>query len=719
MKNYSKYRQEFEADLFPILRKTVGIGLLLIMILVPAFAWLDYYFYPEYFQKFLYYRMGASILACLLFVLNLKSTSYNTSKRLAILGFYLVGFCIILMIKDVNTYRTPYYLGLLMVFIGFVSIVPLEVKTHLFHVVILYLCYVLIIVASEHNQIPRLFWVNNIFLFSSLAVLITASAFNFKKRFEEFIGRKRLLKADECLRRYADRLKKNVIESESKYASVVNNAKEGILILKDGKVSYCNPSGREILKNIGVIFDDEEIGLDKFPEDMAVVINEAYQKAVLQGESITNEEIELADESLSQRWFEYTLVPVDLMDAPACVLFLRDVTARKQMENELVQSQKMEAIGVMAGGVAHDLNNVFQIVSGYVQLSLEAADKGSKIYRYLRQVEKTISRASMVARQLLIFARKDESRKEVLDVNSRIVSLTKLLQRIIPKMIQIDLRLSADAGFIYADPVKFEQILLNLCINARDAMPEGGRLEISTYHISELPEDENGFEGSQLDENPNGYVCIKIADTGCGIPSEVKDRIFDPFFTTKEKGKGTGLGLSIVYGIVKDHNGFITCQSEPGKGTVFSVYLPSCADEEGDSHETITEPIVEKAKNELILLVDDEEQIRDIGKNMLEKAGYKVDTVESAEAALEYLKEHGDKLRLILLDLNMPGMGGLKFLERMKEEFPELDVDVIICTGYFDRDHLDKVQSLGVKHVINKPFKFSEIIPTIRAVIKK
>ncbi len=715
MKKYSKFRKEFEADLFPVLKRTVAIGLLLIIILVPVFAWVDYYFYPEYFHRFLYYRIGTSVLACLLFFFNLKSSSFTTSKVIAILGFYLVGFCVILMIRDVNTFSTPYYLGLLMVFMGFVSIVPLDVKTHLFHVVFLYLCYISIIFFTEHNQIPQLFWVNNIFLFSCLVILITASAFIYRKRFDEFLGRKRLLKAEDCLRKYAERLKKNVIESESKYASVVNNAKEGILILKDDKIRFCNPSGQEILKNIGITFDDE-IGLDRFPEDLYKVISDAYFKAVSKGESIINEEIELSDDKGS-RWFEYTLVPVDLMDSPACVLFLRDVTARKQMEDELVQSQKMEAIGVMAGGVAHDLNNVFQIVSGYVQMGLEAAEKGTKIHYYLTQVEKTISRASMVARQLLIFARKDESRKEVLDVNSRIVSLTKLLQRIIPKMIQIDLRLSADAGFVYADPVKFEQVLLNLCINARDAMPEGGRLEISTYHLSELPEDENGFEGSQLEENKNGYVCIKIADTGVGMPPEVKDKIFDPFFTTKEKGKGTGLGLSIVYGIVKDHNGFITCESEPGKGTVFSVYLPSCLDEEDSSQEIRIEPVVEKARNELILIVDDEEQIRDIGKNMLEKAGYKVDTVESAEAALKYLESHGENLRLILLDLNMPGMGGLKFLERKKERFPDLEVEVIICTGYFDREHMSKVESLGVKYVINKPFKFSEIIPIIRSVV--
>jgi len=712
LKNYSRLKKEFQDDLFPVLKKTVALGLILIIVLVPAFSWVDYFYYPQFFHRFLYFRLIATAVAALLLYLNFRAKSFGASKLIGILGYYVVGFSIILMIRDVNGFGTPYYAGLLMVFIGFIAIVPLDILSHLFHVLILYACYVAVVFGSGDRQIPPLFWVNNVFLISSLAILLTASAFSYKKRFEEFVGRKRLVKAEECLRNYAKRLKQNARESESKYVTVVNNAREGILILRDEGISFCNPKARDILKEIGAL-ENGEPSFNALPEPMKEEIEKAYKRAIQAGRGTVNQELRLVNEGLPRKWFEYTTVPVELGDTRACVVFLGDITARKQMENELIQSQKMEAIGVMAGGVAHDLNNVFQIVSGYVQMGLEMAEKDSRLNYFLKQIEKTVERASMVARQLLIFARKDESNKEVLDVNSQIVSLTKLLHRVIPKMITIDLRLSADAGCVFADPVKFEQVLLNLCINARDAMPEGGRLEISTCRTHDLPGDLAEINALETGE----YVCIRVSDTGIGIPLSVKEKIFDPFYTTKEKGKGTGLGLSIVYGIVKDHNGFITCDSKEGEGTEFSVYLPFCQEKEGLKIKELLNEEMEQTRNEIILLVDDEEQIRDIGVNLLSKAGYRVTAVESAEAALDYLEKHGLQVDLILLDLNMPGMGGMRFLEELNGRFPDHDINIVICTGYFEKDDLPKVKDLGVDCVVNKPFKFSEIMPIIRSVL--
>ncbi len=715
-KNYSRLKKEFQEDLFPVLRKTVGIGLILIIILVPAFAWVDYFYYPEYFHRFLYYRLSAAALASLLFYLNIRSSTFHTTKLIGILGFYVVGLCIVLMIKDVNGFGTPYYAGLFLAFTGFIAIVPFDVMSHLFHVLVIYLCYVAVVLRSGGDHVPRLFYVNNVFLLSCLSILLTASAFNYRKRIEEFVGRKRLLEAEDCLRKYAERLKRNVKESESKYASVVNNAREGILILRDGKVRFCNPTAMEILGVMGGGSDEENV-LDSVPAVVRKTILLASERAVRKGRSTINQEMELAEPSFPKKWYEYTAVPVELGDGQACVLFLRDITERKHMEDELIRSQKMEAIGVMAGGVAHDLNNIFQIVSGYVQMGLEMAERASRLHYFLSQIEKTVGRASMVARQLLIFARKDEGKKEVLDINSQIVSLTKLLHRVIPKMITIDLRLSADAGFVLADPVKLEQVLLNLCINARDAMPDGGRLEISTVRTTSLPEDTGMTGRDYAEEGSEEYVCIAIADTGIGIPPEVKERIFEPFFTTKEKGKGTGLGLAIVYGIVKDHNGFITCRSRKGGGTVFSVYLPVCRDKEEPSKAMGGEPEDHGPQNGNILLVDDEEQIRDIGTNVLRKAGYRVTAVESGEAALEYMERNLSSLDLILLDLNMPGMGGLRFLRQLNRRFPGHGIRIIICTGYFEKEDIARVKDLGVSHVITKPFKFSEIMPTIRSVL--
>ncbi len=718
MNSRDRLAREFQDDLFPVLKKTVGIGLILIILLVPAFSWVDYYYYPEYFKKFFYYRLTAAGLAAILFYFNLKSRNYRTTKIIGVIGYYVVSFCIIFMIKDVNGFGTPYYAGLLMVFVGFISILPLDFKTHLFHIFVVYACYVASVFMNGFTDVPPLFWVNNVFLISSLAILLVASFFNYRLRFSEFASRKKLIEAEESLRQYADRLRENVKESESRYASVVNNAREGIIIIKKGTIDFCNPRAKEILHSVG-IEDDIPIYLDLLPDPIAGEIGHAYDKAALKNENTLNKEFCMADEFGRNRYFEYTVVPIRQKNGPACVLFLRDITAKKQMEDELIQSQKMEAVGLMAGGVAHDLNNVFQIVSGYVQMGMELAKNDSKLAYYLGQIEKTVGRAANVAKQLLIFARKDESKKEVIDVNAQIVSLTKLLHRVIPKMIQIDLRLSADAGYILADPVKFEQVLLNLCINARDAMPDGGRLEISTSKSKEFPYDKGGDSISK--EKPEKikkeHVCIKIADSGCGIDPNVKTRIFDPFFTTKEKGKGTGLGLAIVYVIVKDHNGFIKCESEPGKGTTFSIFFPSVKDEEEQDDKSHDQQDMGTETNERILLVDDEEQIRDIGADMLKKAGYDVVAVDSGEAALDFIKEKGSSVSLILLDLNMPGMGGLKFLERMREKYSHLGIKVIICTGFFDNEWQSTVERMGVNKIVSKPFKFSEIVPIIKEVL--
>ncbi len=718
MNGRDRLAREFQDDLFPVLKKTVGIGLILIILLVPAFSWVDYYYYPEYFKKFFYYRLISASLAAILFYLNLKSRHYRTTKIIGVIGYYVVAFCIIFMIKDVNGFGTPYYAGLLMVFVGFISILPLDFKTHLFHIFVVYACYVASVFLNGFTEVPSLFWVNNVFLISSLAILLVASFFNYRLRFEEFVSRKKLVKAEESLRQYADHLKENVKESESRYASVVNNAREGIVVIKNGKVDFCNPRAKDILHSVG-IEDNFPIHLYMLPGPIASEIGLAYDKATLKNENTLNKEFCMADAFGRNRYFEYTVVPIRQKNGPACVLFLRDITAKKQLEDELIQSQKMEAVGLMAGGVAHDLNNVFQIVSGYVQMGMELAEKDSKLAYYLSQIEKTVGRAAKVAKQLLIFARKDESKKEVIDVNAQIVSLTKLLHRVIPKMIQIDLRLSADAGYILADPVKFEQVLLNLCINARDAMPDGGMLEISTSKSKELQYDNSEVPISK--DTPASikkeHVCIKIADSGCGIDPNVKTRIFDPFFTTKEKGKGTGLGLAIVYGIVKDHNGFIKCESEPGKGTTFSIYFPSVKDEKEQDDKPTHQQDMRTETNERILLVDDEEQIRDIGADMLRKVGYDVVAVDSGEAALDYIKDKGSSVSLILLDLNMPGMGGLKFLEHMSEKYSHLGIKVIICTGFFDNEWQSIVERMGVNKIISKPIKFSEMVPVIKEVL--
>ncbi len=713
MEKESKLLEEFQAELFPVLKFRVNFALVLATILLPAFSWVDYLFYPQHFRTFLVYRIITAGITLLLWILNRKSADIFTSRAIAVIGFYVIGLCILSMIQEVNGFGTPYYAGLLLLFIAFLTFLPFDLETHLIHTSLLYLCYLLVVFYSGRGGFTKLFLVNNIYLVSSLGVLLTGAFFNYKKRFEEFVARRRLKAAEDKLKEYARRLENTVEESESKYATVVNNAREGIIVVKDSRVVFWNPEAERLFSCTGSLLKNMDF-LDLFPEERRKVIEDICASQINGEDSCILDTIEISCGKDDKKWLELMGVPVSWKAAPAGLFFIRDVTAKRTLEHELIQAQKMEAIGTLASGVAHDLNNIFQIIAGYVQMGLEAHDKGARINYFLGQIEKTVERASLVTRQLLVFSRKEEGRREVIDVNRQIVSLSRLLQRVIPKMIKIDLRLSADAGAILADPIQLEQVLMNLALNARDAMPEGGELIITTNRIKSdwglLPL--AGTRDGQRD-GLEEFVRIQVSDTGTGMVPEVRERIFDPFFTTKEEGRGTGLGLAIVYGIIKKHGGWITCESEPGKGTVFSVFFPACQEGEEQVEQGTLRGEQGVGSSETILLIDDEEQIRDIGKNMLEKVGFQVMLASSGEEALQLFAKEGDRISLVLLDLNMPGMGGFRCLKKLKEQQP--DIKVIICTGYLDEETISKIRELNVEDFVHKPFRFSEILPIIRA----
>ncbi len=713
MKKDPELIEDFKEDLFPVLKKRLEFALLLAIFLVPAFSWVDYFFYPDHFNRFLIYRLVTSGLALVLFLLSRKSSDLNAARSIAVSGYYIIGLCIILMIKDVNGFGTPYYAGLLLLFIGFLTFLPFDVKTHFIHTLMLYTLYLLVALYSGRGNLTRLFFVNNIFLLSSLGVLLVGVYFNYRKRFEEFEARRRLQAAERKLREYAEKLEDSVVETESKYETVVKNAREGIMAVRDSqKIVFWNPEAERLFSCCEESLEKKKF-FELFPEESGKIMERACRDALKTGEIRTVDPLEIICEEGDTRWIEAMAIPVKWQSGPAALFFIRDITAKRTLERELIQAQKMEAVGTLASGVAHDLNNIFQIIAGYVQMGIELAEKDSRMGYFLGQIEKTVERASLVTRQLLIFSRKKETRREIIDVNRQIVSLSKLLQRVIPKMIKIDLRLSANAGSILADPIQLEQVLMNLALNARDAMPEGGELLVSTKRIVKewelLSMIGSGAGPGQKDE----FVCIQISDTGTGMVPEVRERIFDPFFTTKEEGRGTGLGLAIVYGIVKAHGGWITCESEPGAGTTFSVFFPACKEDGEVAEEGPSRVAYPQESSEVIMLVDDEEQIRDIGKNMLEKVGFRVLLASSGEEALQLFEEEHGRINLVLLDLNMPGIGGFRCLEKLKKLKP--DIRVIICTGYLDEDTISKIRKLDVEDFVHKPFRFSEILPIIRA----
>jgi len=375
--------------------------------------------------------------------------------------------------------------------------------------------------------------------------------------------------------------------------------------------------------------------------------------------------------------FEDTSSFVELRGKPSLLLGLfRDVTVQKRLEEQLRQSQKMDAIGQLAGGVAHDFNNILTIIHGHASLLLAGSTLTGSSARSAQQIGQAAERAAGLTRQLLTFSRRQVMQPRRLDMNEVVSNMTKMLSRILGEDISLQLNYFPQPALIEADAGMMEQVLLNLAVNSRDAMPKGGQLsirisvvEVDGRHVIQHPE-----------AHPGPFVCLDATDTGCGIAAENLRRIFEPFFTTKEVGKGTGLGLATVYGIVKQHQGWIEVESEIGQGTGFRVFIP-CS---GLKAETPDEQPAQKAPRggtETILVVEDEAPVRELVCNLLAGHGYNILQAESGLKALEVWRECKDRIDLLLTDLVMPDrVNGRELAEKLWVERPKLKV--IFTSGY-------------------------------------
>lgn len=387
-----------------------------------------------------------------------------------------------------------------------------------------------------------------------------------------------------------------------------------------------------------------------------------------------------------------------------------DVTDRKKLEQELRQAQKMESIGHLAGGIAHDFNNLLTVISGYTEMALGAVPEDEDLHRDLTQVYKASERAATLTRQLLAFSRKQVLRPEKIDLNQVILDCTKMLKRLVGEDIAFQLKPGEELWPVMADPGQIEQIVMNLVVNARDAMPRGGSLVIETHNVD-------------LDENINlrhngmrqgRYVCLVVTDTGTGMDADTMEQIFEPFFTTKEVGKGTGLGLATVYGIIKQSGGEIYVYSEIGIGTAFKIYLPK-AETDSQGTETQESECVALSGNETILLVEDEEPLRELTGRILTEAGFTVLSAQDAAEALQLAKQQQTPIHLVLTDVIMPGISGRELADRLHECHPEYKI--LFMSGYTDT----AIATHGVlnsgTHLLSKPFTPRQLIKKIREIL--
>lgn len=412
----------------------------------------------------------------------------------------------------------------------------------------------------------------------------------------------------------------------------------------------------------------------------------------------------------SYYWVDTTIVPfLNKSGKPYQYIAIRyDITEQKRIEEHLLRAQRMESIGTLAGGIAHDLNNILSPILMSVDM-LQMNDLDAETKRWLGVIRENAERGADLVKQVLTFARGMKGERISVQLKHIIKDLVKVLRETLPKSINVKFEIEPDLWTISADPTQIHQILMNMCINARDAMPAGGNLTIGAKNIYL---DEH-YARMNFESEAGNYVILTISDTGTGMTEEVKNRIFDPFFTTKEFGKGTGLGLATAQTIVKSHGGFINVYSEPENGTKFSVYLP-VAESEKIKLKDASEKHFPKGSGEFILVVDDEENIREITRATLEKFDYKVLTAEDGTDALAVYAQNSDKISLVLTDMAMPHLDGFALIRALKKINPQIKIAAM--SGLINDEQTADLENLNIKAFLAKPFTAENLLKTLAEI---
>ncbi len=498
--------------------------------------------------------------------------------------------------------------------------------------------------------------------------------------------------------------------SEERMRILIEVSPIGITVVRQGVCLYANPAFARMFD-----YDDvnEIIGLPVeslcVPEERALLRKLAMDRASgLQAPSHYEATGLTRDGKRLNLSIWVTLIDFD--GGPATLGFVVDVSKEKSLSLQLIQAQKMESLGALAGGIAHDFNNILQVVIGYSELMISSRQVNEQSVKDLKKINQAAKSGSELAKRLLAFSRKVEINTRPLNLNDQVEKLKGMLDRTIPKMIEIKLNLQADPSMVNADATQIDQVLLNLAVNARDAMPNGGKLTIETTNVA-LDEEECRLH---VGLKPGDCVLLTVSDTGAGMDPQTLERIFEPFFTTKGEGKGTGLGLSIVYGVVKQHNGFIMCSSEPGIGTIFKIYLPVLSDPITE----VKDPdagVMPKGGPETILMVDDEESVKDFGVRFLTSAGYTVITASNGREAIEIFERDKDRISLVVLDLVMPEMGGLQCLEELIKI--DAKVKVLIASGFMvDENDRKFIESIS-RGFVSKPYRINQALEAVRKAL--
>ncbi|MBF0328671.1 MAG: PAS domain S-box protein [Nitrospirae bacterium] len=671
-----RYIKDRLDDLFNVwLGRISALGAALFIV----FGFLDYLATPDNFYNFMKYRVAAFLVLAIISFLSSRAFSQQLKYMLGIIAVTASSMVIEFMILDFGGHRSSYYVGLILVGICVINYLPSSFLFNLCSALIIYLGYLLPILLFEDITNTELFITHNFFLITCLSALLYLG----------YLSRNRLMKQIEA--QYSSDEKKKEVEEYS--STIIELYNDQVKELQNAELML-----KELFENAidGIVITNFEcqiltanrraceiFGKDK---DEMLLLNVAsledphYRSLwkerinrILSKESVVFE-TEYSSKDGNKIALDVSAKAIQSGNTVFIQMFYRDITEKNRLMTHLLHSQKMESIGILAGGVAHDFGNILSVVQGYADV-ISMCNISPEVAGHMRVIESSVNKGRHVVSQLLAYAKRENKKYAPVYVNNIIEDILEMVSRIIPKQISIKNSLDYSIPPADSDEGQLEQIMMNLLINARDAIPDDGEIFVST----ELAELDYGSLDIHAHVNPGSYVHIRVSDTGSGMTEDQLKNIFKAFYTTKEHG--TGLGLSIVYGLVKDHKGYITAESVSGKGTTFNIYLPASSTEVIRADATTTTQTYSPTTG-TILVIDDEVSILGSIKSILAKRSFNVVAFDDPLEALVFFRMNSKKIDLVISDLVMPKMNGVTLIKSMHEMEPLLKV--IALSGYSD-----------------------------------
>ncbi len=692
-----------------LLQSWVGISAILGAVLFLSLVLLDYFVTPANFIRFLIYRLIAVTFLLLIYFLNKLRRNIQYQYILVISGIIISAVTIELMILHLGGHESFYYAGINLLIVCVLGVLPLNLPVSLSVSLLLYSIYLIPILVYDTITDSSIFINNNVFIIATIGVAFAWRILSQKSITGEFELQYDLDQERKKLANYSSHLEDVVKErtrelrkSETLLKTLYENANDGIVITdKFGLIINTNNQAAEMhgfekdqLAGMNIELLELKKNQEIWRERMGRLLN---------GEALIFE-TEHYKRDGSTIFLEISSKAVEIEGEMVIQSILRDITEKKKLHHQLLHSQKMESIGTLAGGIAHDFNNILTSILGFTDLIIESDKPSNDVVSKLRVVESSARKGTAMISKLLSFARKGSIEAVPFMVNPVIEGTLEMLSRLIPKDIAIKRQLNNKIPAAKGDVNQIEQVLMNLIINARDAMPEGGEISISTDAV-ELGA---GDLDIGIDVRKGRYVRMTLNDTGKGIPREHLDRIFEPFFTTKEAGKGTGLGLAMVYGIIKEHGGYITVDSRAGRGTAFDIYLPA-TDMLVAAREHEVRPTKGVAANK-ILVIDDEIPVLELIKQTLLNNGFDVIVFNNPLQGLEYFKSNTSRVELVITDMVMPSMGGAQLINSVRELNP--DVKIIAITGF-----AEALAGAEIDGFLKKPFQRSRLLSEVNKIL--